>query len=334
MFKELTLMVNGVIAGLRTLIWAVVLLTIFIYALGVLLRQVMIDEDADCEVEDCNRGEKLIDDYGDIMFGTVGRSMLTIFTCFTDGCAAPDGTPLIWHLWDSHGWYLVIGYVGAFLFVSFGVLNLIMAVFVENTMAQAQRTDAERQYGEMSNHVKKAHELHILLGKFCMGTEVTSTPQKKESAKLGVTKFVYRIANFFGLLVKESIHTIEQTPSTPPPQEFFEHSSVCMRITQDQFEDMLMDEKVHELLDDLEISCISRQQLFDILDADGNGYLAISELVNGIMKLRGPADKGDGVAAVLMIRQLQKQLAKFEEDIHGRVQDIEDKIGRRAAYII
>merc|ERR1719181_2356084 len=41
MFHELSLMVNGVIAGLKTLFWAIVFLVALIYSFGVLLRQVL-----------------------------------------------------------------------------------------------------------------------------------------------------------------------------------------------------------------------------------------------------------------------------------------------------
>ena len=48
------------------------------------------------------------------------------------------------------------------------------------------------------------------------------------------------------------------------------------------------------------------------------GYLAVSELAEGIMRLRGPADKGDIVAAVLMMRCLQKNVRQIE-DLQGNL---------------
>merc|ERR1740123_1905562 len=47
-FKDLTIMINGVFAGLKTLFWAFVLLLIIIYVVGVMLRQVILNADNDC----------------------------------------------------------------------------------------------------------------------------------------------------------------------------------------------------------------------------------------------------------------------------------------------
>merc|ERR1719329_1841102 len=55
--------------------------------------------------------------------------------------------------------------------------------------------------------------------------------------------------------------------------------------------------------------------LFDTLDADGSGSLDLPELVSGIMKLRGAADKGDIVASLLSVRHMQKTLGAFESRV-------------------
>merc|ERR1711959_556427 len=72
-FHELKMMVQGVVAGLRVLFWAVVLLFFFIFLLGVVLRKTM----GESEVNPYTRKNS---------FETVPRSMFTLFRCFTDGC--------------------------------------------------------------------------------------------------------------------------------------------------------------------------------------------------------------------------------------------------------
>mmetsp|Transcript_23000 Transcript_23000/g.39275 ORF Transcript_23000/g.39275 Transcript_23000/m.39275 type:complete len:195 (+) Transcript_23000:1-585(+) len=173
------------------------------------------------------------------------------------------------------------------MFVTFGVMNLIIAVFVENTIACAHQFAAQRQFGARSDATTKARKLVKLMVKLLKAKrEIPSTPSSSTNVD---------------------------------PDDFQNLDHYSLRITQDQFEEILYsDPKVLSILEDLDISHISQEQLFDILDADGNGYLAISELVDGIMKLRGPADKGDGVATVLMLRQLQKQVSKFEEHTQHR----------------
>merc|ERR1719183_626006 len=82
-FRELKLMVEGVVSGLRVLAWAIVLLGLCIYILGAVLRMTI--------------GTKRAE------FSTLARCMLTLFRCFTDGCSAYDGTPLQGHLHRMYG---------------------------------------------------------------------------------------------------------------------------------------------------------------------------------------------------------------------------------------
>ena len=76
-------MIQGVFTGLRVLFWAVVLLVGCMYLLGVVTRTLI------GNVEELTVREE---------FGTVPAAMFTCFRCFTDGCAATDGTPLQEHL--------------------------------------------------------------------------------------------------------------------------------------------------------------------------------------------------------------------------------------------
>merc|ERR1711920_1187242 len=73
-----------------------------------------------------------------------------------------------------------------------------------------------------------------------------------------------------------------------------------------------------DLLEDLEISVQNHNKLFDIIDSNGSGSLDIGELIEGLMKLRGPADKGDIVCASLMVRSTQRHLRKVEADMFSR----------------
>merc|ERR1740139_1552736 len=87
-FKELALMVKGVIAGLRTLFWAIVLLVFVTYAVGVILRQTV--------------GEDKVvmnDLYQTVLFKNMPWSMFMVFRCFTADCTLTDGTSLVGHLY-------------------------------------------------------------------------------------------------------------------------------------------------------------------------------------------------------------------------------------------
>merc|ERR1712098_451080 len=109
---ELRLMMFGVVSGMRVLFWALVLLFGIIYFLAVILNNVL--------------SRKFLE------FGSVPQSMFTIFRCFTDGCNAYDGTPLSEHLREEYGVVFVFSYVLTVMLVTFGLFNLIMAIFIEN----------------------------------------------------------------------------------------------------------------------------------------------------------------------------------------------------------
>ncbi|CAJ1388378.1 unnamed protein product [Effrenium voratum] len=119
-FYELKTMVLGVASGMRVLFWAMVLLLVIIYTTGVAAKNVF----GEAEPE----------------FETVPAAMFTLFRCFTDGCTAYDGTPLMERLRPKYGILFVISYVFMFMLVCLGVFNLIMAIFLENVMVnQLQR---------------------------------------------------------------------------------------------------------------------------------------------------------------------------------------------------
>merc|ERR1712176_1576640 len=81
----------------------------------------------------------------DRSFGSLLWAMFTLFRCFTDGCSAYDGTPLHVHLFERYGIIFMISYILVFLFVSIGIFNLSMAIFIDNVMeASVQRKQKER----------------------------------------------------------------------------------------------------------------------------------------------------------------------------------------------
>lgn len=325
-FKELTLMVNGVIGGIRTLFWAIVLLMVLVYVLGVLMRQLMEEDYLGCQQVElspgagpitntwsqgnttaggtCTWGQQHLLVHHTELFSSVTRAMFTVFRCFTDGCTSVDGVPLILAIWDAHGLVVVVGYVLAFLFVSFGVFNLIMAIFVENTLEYARTSDEKRQQLKYGEHIRAAQTMQQLVMKFCGPRTPSQRATSSRSRSVSPDENGLR-----GFLRSYSKKRTNETP------EIFRHSlytSMNVRVDRDTFEEAVREPAVIALLDKLEIGATNRDKLFDILDADGNGYVAISELIDGLMKLRGPADKGDIVAASLMIRSMQKSQRQLQ----------------------
>merc|ERR1719162_973152 len=82
-------------------------------------------------------------------FSTMGAAMFTLFRCFTDGCTAYNGTPLQERLRMEIGIVWMLAYIMVILFVTIGIFNLIMAIFIDNVVtAHIQRK--QQQLGESS----------------------------------------------------------------------------------------------------------------------------------------------------------------------------------------
>merc|ERR1719499_608275 len=106
-----------------------------------------------------------------------------------------------------------------------------------------------------------------------------------------------------------------------PPEVSYDVAEVHFQcggqVTREMFSDVMLDPEVHALFDDLEVHITDRGELFDIIDADGNGSVDVSELILGILKLRsGGADKSDMVATILGIRAIQKTAMSLVDVVH------------------
>merc|ERR1719352_1353819 len=112
-------MIMGVVSGLRVLFWALVLLLVMVYLIAVVMTNFM-----STDFEE---------------FQTLPSTMFTIFRCFTDGCSAYNGTPLQEQVREEHGAIFILFYVLTIMLVTFGLFNLIMALFIENIMDSGRK---------------------------------------------------------------------------------------------------------------------------------------------------------------------------------------------------
>merc|ERR1719428_101230 len=92
----------------------------------------------------------------EVLFSTVPRSMFTIFRCLTEGCADADGTPLLVKLGELYGFQLLGGYVLVFVLVTYGLENLIVAVFIESTLEAARMNEAKIAAAQEHQNVRVA----------------------------------------------------------------------------------------------------------------------------------------------------------------------------------
>merc|ERR1712232_903394 len=90
-----------------------------------------------------------------------------------------------------------------------------------------------------------------------------------------------------------------------------------LTITRDLFKMWLHDPDFLEQLDEMDIGTANKTELFDVLDCDLSGELEVPEIISGLMKLRGPSEKSDIVAALLGIRYMTSLIEEIHERTSG-----------------
>jgi len=292
-FQELKTMVYGVIAGLRVLFWAIVLLVFFIFLAGVIMRRT-VGSSENPEHEYATRQA----------FETVPMAMFTLFRCFTDGCSAYDGTPLQVHLYGYFGSGFTVAYMLTYLFVTLGIFNLIMALFIDNVMeASLHRRKAE--LGANAERMERKLEglIYKLIGKTPQANGLSPPPSRVLES---ITDSI-RNSQIFGLCQQsqEQKACLQRLNRSVSECEFV--------ISKELFVKWVSEPEIVNLLAELDISVSDKAELFEVLDTDLSGVLEVPELISGLMKLRGPTDKCDAVAALLGVRHLTRLMDHMHE---------------------
>lgn len=163
-FKELFMIIKGIIDSLRTMFWISMLLLLILYVCSILVVEIIGRAGTDVYParselrEDIDAAETLnadapIEWNSFAYFGTVLRSMYSLFSVVIMAEWPEMGRPLI-----EKQPYMFLFFVVFIVFTTFGVMNVIIGVIVDNTMEAAKAMAAE---GEA---MEKASKL-ALLGK-------------------------------------------------------------------------------------------------------------------------------------------------------------------------
>eukprot|EP00927_Polykrikos_kofoidii_P021402 TRINITY_DN20251_c0_g2_i1.p1 TRINITY_DN20251_c0_g2~~TRINITY_DN20251_c0_g2_i1.p1 ORF type:complete len:628 (-),score=96.83 TRINITY_DN20251_c0_g2_i1:29-1912(-) len=262
-FTELKSIITGLFCGLRVLLWAQALLGIIIYLGGIIMTNMI----GAAEPE----------------FSTLPDSMFSLFRCFTDGCSAYDGVPLHERIRHKYGGVVFVGWIVSYVFVTIGLFNLIMAVFIEH-VSEAQSVQRKKRICE--NAISMQKELESVMVDLCMN----SCPQVRKELRL---------------LTRGS-----QTAKSNEDHRRGLQECSNVKITRDTFNTWMCDDVMMKILDEADVDLSSKFEIFDVLDADASGYLTMEELREGIMSLRGPIRKTEIVAIKLATRCV---IAKLEE---------------------
>jgi len=122
-FSDLSMMIHGAVGGMKTLIWAMLLISLPMYAMAVMLRDSLGDDQSE----------------GGQAFRSVSVAFFTVFRCLVAGdCTTEGGRPVFVLVSATHGWFLAVIYCLVTMLMTFGFYNVIMAIYIENILAAAK----------------------------------------------------------------------------------------------------------------------------------------------------------------------------------------------------
>lgn len=231
-----------------------------------------------------------------------------------------DGSSIIGHLFGLYGIPFLVIHSLTVIFVVFGIFNLIAATFVETVMEAARQ---KRQLTSEEEACRVFIKLRQLVLKFggCRALQI-SDDDGGQVGKVRTSVMESRLSTAPPIMP-------EKTDYCGVHDVYFQFGG---QVTREAFNHVMQDTEVHTLFDDLEVHIADRFELFDVIDADGNGNVDVSELILGILKLRsGGADKSDMVAAILGIRAIQRtslMVLTMVEDMKEETESLHQDIAK------
>eukprot|EP00929_Paragymnodinium_shiwhaense_P072252 TRINITY_DN36669_c0_g1_i1.p1 TRINITY_DN36669_c0_g1~~TRINITY_DN36669_c0_g1_i1.p1 ORF type:complete len:734 (+),score=155.45 TRINITY_DN36669_c0_g1_i1:110-2203(+) len=120
--QTLLMMMHGMIGGLPTLGWALLLFVISVYMVALMCREFL--------------GRNMYPNIYEY-FSDVPRAMITTFRCSFGDCSTLAGTPIFEHVDERYGIWFSAFYCLFNFTMAIGMFNVISAIFVQSTMAAA-----------------------------------------------------------------------------------------------------------------------------------------------------------------------------------------------------
>eukprot|EP00928_Gymnodinium_smaydae_P089821 TRINITY_DN73720_c0_g1_i1.p1 TRINITY_DN73720_c0_g1~~TRINITY_DN73720_c0_g1_i1.p1 ORF type:complete len:655 (-),score=112.64 TRINITY_DN73720_c0_g1_i1:64-2028(-) len=283
MFCDLKSMVSGALGSAKTLFYSMLLICIPLYSVCLILREILGQEYLKEEDETIRT-----------MFPNVPTSFFTVFRCIVGSeCSDSNGRPLFVLLTARYGWGFAMLYCLTMMLMTFGLFNVIVAIYVENTVAAAKYNDIynkRKRLQDKSFFVDKTNELLLF---------IWDAHQDRRS-------------------VDRRFADDDSDDTASLDDKIFDVDKASkLHLTAEFFEEMCAHPRFADILRDLDIADEDQLDLFCTLDMDGGGTLDVGELVMGIAKLRGEARRADIVSTLLMVKSLQMQFQEFVQSVHA-----------------
>mmetsp|Transcript_29786 Transcript_29786/g.74901 ORF Transcript_29786/g.74901 Transcript_29786/m.74901 type:complete len:629 (-) Transcript_29786:9-1895(-) len=135
-FKDLLSMIQGMLGGMTTLAWSMVLFFLMVYVLALLFRELLGRKEKENVYE---------------FFDSVPRSMFTTFRCSFGDCSTAGGVPIFEYVQKDYGWPVSLFYCLFVFTVTIGLFNVISAIFVESTMVAAMALEASKRKARLQD---------------------------------------------------------------------------------------------------------------------------------------------------------------------------------------
>lgn len=138
--EDMQLLMQGLMDSFKALVWAFMLVAIFIYIWSVLLtRQIGLNEDVYDNYRKASGGW----DHEEF-FGTVGKSMYTLVQCMSlDGWSSQVGRHVV-----NNQAIMAAFFICFMLLTTFGLLNIIVSIIVENILETSMNNQTKLRVRE------------------------------------------------------------------------------------------------------------------------------------------------------------------------------------------
>jgi len=253
--QSLLALLQGMIGGVETLAWSLVLYLVVLYTMALCLRESLGEQD--------NLDMK-------IYFSSTHRSVYTMLRCSFGDCTDMDGKPIFEHVFRQEGYGGLISlFYSTFVYlVNIGLFNVISAIFIESCMKASHALEQQQHHERLKDALLWDSRLIVLI-KHLLEFADQEVPDD----------------------LSESIDKLAE-----------------LEIDATVVDEWSTDPKTKAALRDLDIDPLDDDGLSDILDPDNTGVIKITDVQEGLQKLRGITRRSDVLRVDLMIRDLQRSI--------------------------
>lgn len=141
---------QGLVGSMGMLTWTVIILVVFLYVSAVFTTSTIGRAEVFARIKVFTNGFD-----HDELFGSVGKSMYTLLQCLTrDGWTSQIGRYVMIHQWYMCFFFMAFGMVS-----TYGLLNLVVSVIVEQTLTAARSNESRMRAKEETAKKKELEGL-------------------------------------------------------------------------------------------------------------------------------------------------------------------------------